>query len=564
MTCRTRALVLALCGLGSVDNVARAQSGSWKPSKQLVLAPAGNFGKLLTADLSGDLIPDAISSHNNELLFLFNPGNFSSAMPLPVIAKDFAVLRGGSPDSNDSLLIASGTKVSHVWFDWDAASYSGQGQVVGDYFLEDDLQLPAPWPTLERLTVHRRQAVFDVFGYQPGSGLWKLQDLFGGQIQSLMALPPIIIDFVLVDWDGTAPIDIAYVCSDHMAVVDQLGQTLYYQQAYFDSGHIASYTEAGSSVENIVAAMVPTGLSSHYLYVVGPSTPFEAPLDLGPTGVQGLATADFTADGNEDVVLSSSASVDPVVFFNRGVSGQSFSWAQAQLLDSGLGGGPAFGQTGRPVAADLDLDGDSDVLVAIDFFDQAVMLAGASADLSTQVPVVPYIYDEEAGQAEPGGSYDWVNGVGTLDLTLQMPSNPIAGATDLEVTIWRQPSATEPIEQAALLHEFVNWSQVQADQGLTLNILGEADIVTDTIFWLEWRLVNYSGSNLVNAGPRNLQEFSTASLVTEIFFDDDISVPITLPPSAIESRSGGSGVTPWDDPGEFEEDPPSAGPPPSP
>ncbi len=541
-----------------------AQSATFEAARFTVMEPSSEFGRLVAAEMTGDLVPDAISHRNGTLLFLFGPGQYSSSLSIPLAANDFAVLEGGAPTGTDSLVVANDDGLFHLWFDWDASlSSSPTSTVIADYFLYEEISSTGLSNGITRLVATRRFETYEVVGYKPGAGLSKIENVLGNAITTALPTTSTVIDFALVDWDGVPRPDVAYLATDRIEVVSLDGALLYYQEASLVTGSVAAFRQnAGTAPSRLVAVLVAAGSNNHLLHVMDAAFQYETPIDLGQTGVQGIAAADFTGEGDDDLVLTSEASTDPVVFINRGVPGDTFSWLSAQLVDAGLGGSPALGQTGRPAVADFDLDGDHDLLVGIDAFDQMVMLPSALADDDSQKLLVPYVESEDETTWAPGGEYQWVAGdplqtsTGTLELDLELPTDPIPNPTHLELVVWRQPSLDDAVEQVAHFTDEIPWSEIEASQTLTVPIDGEVDVVTDTVFWLEWRLVQKSGSNLSLAGPRTLYKFSTLLAVTETHFDEAISVPIVLPADVGVDRAGGSGITPLDDPGEYDDNPP--------
>ena len=155
----------------------------------------------------------------------------------------------------------------------------------------------------------------------------------------------------------------------------------------------------------------------------------------------------------------------------------------------------SFGSLGAadPVCADFDADGDDDLLLLDSEVASFTILPGVEfSPAPGRVSLLDldlgfFVLWESKQEAE-------------LQITYAHPQSPLAGATDLEFTVWRQPEDSQLLESNALQLEYHELDENAQPSSFKITIPGASLELNDT-YVLEARLVQRVSGTVVAAGP---------------------------------------------------------------
>ncbi len=554
---------LFLCALASS---ASAYDGPLDPSTGLVLPWTGGagttFGRLSAAELTGDERADVVLLDGETIHVLYGPGDYRLVGTTGLTVKDFAVVTGYGLAGRDSLVYSDASGLRHAWFTF--AETDGND----DHFETEELHV-GEWANARRVLVMQRPDRVDLAGIATnGTDVILLADVFGSHMQ-MPTIPSSnqIFDLAVLDWDGGPAFELVTLSTDGLRVRRLDGSLVTHVPGNLVSGLLVPFQQEGYGHDR-VAAVVGHPLGNELLVVADASTVvggslLELPLDLGPAGVCGLAAGDVDADGDDDLLLNWRYS--DVLPLGRNQSDDvppdglpTFTYDPQDELDLGHGTGSMDEQAGWPVFVDADLDGDLDLLVALEVQQEVALARNTTQDHAAGLP----LFQANTTVYE----HDYCVGSGTLSIRLLPPVSSLTGATHVEFVLWKRNTIGA---DAAALAVHAAASRV-ADAYLLeteIPIEDEATMWTPSVYLLQLREVKLTpGGALLAAGPTFCGAFSLdpdtteqlaaqasgATLAVQTF---EIGDPDCLDVAYIE-REVDSGINPLPDPGDFEDVPP--------
>lgn len=467
-------------------------SGTW-PEETI-------FGRSLIAQLTSDQVADAVVLVGTRLVILSGPDVYAAVIDPARRVIDAAVLPGMSPDGRDALAVTAQRGLSLAWWDeendklgqrllsapdWDGTllvrsadlDQSGTVDLVG---LGDDGR------TVRSLLAD------DPAGssFSEGTGF-----VLGGSATELLPL----------QWDGSGPLELAFLTDLGLEVYDRLGNLLELFEFFGPGDVLVVLHESRLGYDRL--AWVNTGAddASQFLWVID-QTGVEGPLQGGPLEVVSGAAADYDMDGDDDLFLVHRTNHEALYLENLHTAAQplgpTFSAGIDGLSFFNLGPpGPNPSQGGWPSFGDLDGDGDPDLFVPVQSTGTAHVLSGETVPHEAYLPEVLESEFEVFGPITNG----------ELTLIVKEPDVIPPGNLELELAIWQQEDGVRggnaPVSYD--LHYFplgTGWPP-----RLTFE-LPETEHYFASIYHLELRMVERDGSGeLVEAYPAYMG-FLTMSL----------------------------------------------------
>lgn len=503
--------------------------------------PPPIFGRTVAGQLTGDLHADAVMMAGNQPVFLYGPGLYHALTDLPATANDIAVLRGAAPGGLDGLVTISDRGLELWWPDGTAQQFAhvALGSVA--------------WRNATRVITADIDAsgtmdVIALCGDQ--HTLRMLLDPMGASTESSIVMASTVYDFAMLDWDGTPQLEIAALTSSGVKVCRLAGAVLASYTFGVQGDVLAVLPGSGAAYDRLAGAF-RVGANPQATLYVADKFGVEAGLALGALGATGAAVEDLDLDGRPDLVIAQQATHELLYFVNQGAGLPTFSLAAPafKLLDTGLGTQPAPTSHATPALADLDLDGDVDILFP-------VQSSGSIAELPNRAKLAEDGAPHISGRAY---QYDEVLHQGTLILRFEAPLTPLAGADAIELNVWRQETVgaeTNPRAELHVIQTLGTWPQ-------ELSILITEPIEAFSVRNLDLRLTKTDASGTpIAAGPSSVGAFATRGSV-KLALAELAGVPweevVLIAISGYTYLAGGdsdisAGVVPLPDVPDFDED----------
>lgn len=204
----------------------------------------------------------------------------------------------------------------------------------------------------------------------------------------------------------------------------------------FGSGVLASVLQTADRTQERLALVTtelagsPTTYWLRVLFDEGGELVLENPIDIGADQPLCLAAADWNADGEPDLLVSSS-SLSARVFENLGGV---FSAEQVEQLSLELPDGPSSAEIRALVLDDLDHDGDADAFLVSPELGGALLLRSEAIDSLAWAPTFALEKDPPSG--------DPVEGFHPFELEIVTGTTSAgvpAGATEVEFVVYHAP-----------------------------------------------------------------------------------------------------------------------------
>ncbi len=447
--------------------------------------------RMIVGDFTGDARVDALLLDASELLLLSGVAVWLDSHPSNVVVGDMALAPPLSAPGADTFVAVSGAGLEH-FHSWNGTSFTRT--ILGGPEWSGALRVLVDAAALRVVGVAADQQTLLV-----------LEDPFGSATTTSIALTSTVLDVVLLDWDGDGQREVATITTGGLFVFAADGTPRYSAPGGVGSAVMAPFEQPGIPWSRLAAVVTWPGGSEQFLHVIDRST-VEAVVPLGPSGVHGLDASDVNGDGADDLFVVHRVSHDGVLFFNRTdgtppVSGDKTFWfTSGQLVPLGPSGAPGLDQVINPTIADVDLDGDADVMLFIDQSEELLLQLNNSEEFSK--------YQFGVGD-QSTYTLDLALQQGELSLDLLEPEFKVpSGATHLEVSLYELPEA----DGVALSHGVIGFHPLGADWSAdVLATLDEAQMEIDKYYVLEVRPLIRSALHAVPAdsGPSTLYAFST-------------------------------------------------------
>lgn len=463
----------------------RQISVPWTPSQ-------GPFGRSVPLSLSGNRIPDVVVLAGQTPYVLADADPRDAKVQLPFTALDLDALPGAAPDGADAIASVGAQGLRLHWLDVAGASFAGATLDAGAWA---DARL------VRALEVDG-DGLCDLVGID-GDGHSLLVLRAQGPALSFAPLASgtagaNVRDLCGAQWDQDPALEIVLLTDQGVEVLDADGTPRDVYSGVLPGGAIARLRQNGMATDRIawVTAYAPPAVQM--LMTLAPGGAIHDSLDLGALDVFAAVGGDYDLDGDDDLLVSHHYSSDLIWFENERSAAQpvaaSFDTPNPNLTLLRVGpAGQATSNQATLVSADLDGDGDLDVLYAAQTSGTLELLRGETTDEDARKPRIA------AGT--------WHPATGLLDLQLQAPAAGQGSATHLQVTVWRRAGLAQPYESAHVFHQKLSLS---AGWPAALQIpLPETTAEFARIYAIELRLLVQDGAGKVVASrPTSVNELA--------------------------------------------------------
>lgn len=445
------------------------------------------FGRSVSGDFDGDGRLDVAQIAGNEVWIVPGPAVFRSLVSVPS-GVDLAVLPSGVLGVPDVLLVAEpGGLARH---DWNSS---------GSF----DRTLDAAWAGARRIAVWQppgggSASIFGVLS----DGRTLARASGSGPFEILFVAPAEVQELELLDFDDLGGVDIALVSGGRLDVFSTGGAVL----ATSGSSGVPSHALTVVGRRPVWSITGPGGVNE-FVVTLRPGIAWEN-LQALP-GTVATDAADFDCDGREDLVLSVTSELSIGVLANLGddaapsfdVNAPGAAWR----LRYGDAGYPAPSNRSKPVAADFDGDGKSDIWLALQSNCAGYLYRNDPEYARTLTPGI-IIPAQVQGGGDVAGTVSSVGG--TFALTLTFGPTP-SWAQWLEIEVWRQPTRYQKVAaRSSPLQPFYVFEQ----STVTKQFLIEESVPSGTyVDSLHYIVARYTSPSPARSGPSLILGFQIAS-----------------------------------------------------
>ncbi|MFT7671283.1 MAG: hypothetical protein ACI8X5_004000 [Planctomycetota bacterium] len=485
VTAATSLMASLAVGNASADLQAPAGPPPSSGSYNFTLPPSSDdITRTEWADIDGDGQEDAIFLMGDSLLTYLAPGIHETVIsdlsgPLSVV-HDFAIAR--NPIGNDAVLLVDAAGLVELQFNTTTRPYAITRNVIGAFTGAVKLDV---WSD-------NNGNHWAVGTNQSGATLFLADDLNGTWTPRTSVpsnSPSSAIDLVLFGNDGTNSSPKAlFLTTAGFAISDPFdgGVTSVNMNPVFSYKDVARLSR-GSQLQPDALAFLGVGPSGDFFAVLSDGEVSSYELLDSEDEIYAISTGRFSPDLLDDIALAGRLSKEIFVMIDGAANAEelpnfTFSTEHSVVYDDSPG--TAAAQTATPLIADLDHDGDGDILVAIsssgllkvelngtlDADEQkAAMVMGTYQELNPapepeDLPLSGHLYSQP-NAANPL-EFDWM-----IDFRVSLPAT--LPSTYLDVLTWRTPANQMSIDATPVDSQRIELSQAAA--GTTITITLSAD-----------------------------------------------------------------------------------------
>lgn len=315
--------------------------------------------------LSDDDILDGVVLFDDVLRLNYGAAYFVSDMKIQYDVSDFDILPGMGTDGADAVLYTDDTGLRST-------------RLSGGYWQRQLIDGSLADSTHLHCVDLDASGSADVVGLEPdGVTVFMVHDAgLAGQATTSFTHSATIHDLVPLDYSASAGLEIACITASGLVILDQSGTTLYSSALGAQGDLIEVLPESNGTLDELV--MVLFFANKQWLWVAGDT--YMAP--IGNQSVTALEAGDVDQDGLVDVVATAALN-QPVVFYGQAAD-PSFSAATSEFIEVANPQVASPGNLAHVCLADLDNDGDLDVLYGEDLSAKMWFAENSTIDGSTK------------------------------------------------------------------------------------------------------------------------------------------------------------------------------------
>lgn len=426
-------------------------------------ALVGAYRRAIVGQLTDDRRADGVVMVGDQPILLYGPGLYHGLINLPLPANDAVFVPADSPAGNGAIALVSERGLELWRHDPVTASLSVQ-PVAG-----------SKWAGARRVTC----ADLD------GNGTPELLGIGASGHEVLVtaalplaafAMPAPVIDLEPIDWDGDGKCELAVLTEVAASIRSLDGGLVKAFAGPLPTTGIAVFRDASLPVPRQRLALFNSATG---ILRVADRFSLSPPLGADVTGVTDAAVADFNLDGRDDLAFGRITG-DVLLLRNRGITATFATTPDASLVLDPSPESAATDSVAVPAAADLDGDGDADLLMPDEATHTIAMLRNQHIDHAQHTPRID------------AATYTYTAATQTGVLTAQISPPPGAGSTPIEVVVWRQHDADAPVASTALMHILLKPTATGSLPPLQLTI-GE-DLLAPALYSIELRSFGMSST----------------------------------------------------------------------
>lgn len=489
------------------------------------------FRRALAGQFTPDRRADLVVLEGDRVALAYGPNGHEALSEVTDGALDVAVVKAGGPDGLDSLAVTTDDGLEHWWFD----GASGQWK---DKLLRRSEWVDAPHVVATDLSPS--SASVDILGVSDsGTSVYRLSatsmQSFEWSHSTLFSTGSTIRQLIPIEWDGDANLEIA-VLTDAKIEVRELNGTLSYSRSCALPGGSLARLQRSQENEDRLAWLGNLNTSGlQVLVVFSDDCGMESSLGMGLLGSVGMTAVDYDLDGDSDLVLSIRSAHDLRVQFDTtdgSMSGApSFAHTTEGLLLVPIGptATPAGTNDLETVAfADFDGDGDVDLAAPVESSQTVEFRFDDAVDEATfQLSPDSATFDIDPQTLE-----------GVVELDYPSPNIPL-GATDLQVTVWKQDDVSSDFEASAVQDTFcapiaTNGMLVEVPLPVTSSSFTE-------IYNIQLTFIESDGSgNLLHSFPDTIYSIAMdPDTITDLLNQPDVTGTFSIVDSSDGTGHGG-------------------------
>ena len=335
-----------------------------------------------------------------------------------------------------------------------------------------------------------------------------------GIVATTVNLVSPVLAIAAADLRGDAASEVVVVHATEMLVLDGAGTPIEtHPSVPLSSADLIPFRQAGHPKERMALIARPTAGTHDFVVVL--STKGEPLVDAGPAGIFSATAGRADADADEDLVLLSWTYDDAIVLFNQAQGAPPSTtptFVESEKEVVGFLGSLGSSGAADPICADFDADGDEDLLLLDSEVNSFTILPGVEFSPAPQrvslldLDLGFFVLWESKQEAE-------------LQITYALPQSPLAGGTDLEFTVWRQPEQSPLLESDALQLEYHELDENTQQSSFRVTIPDASLNLNDT-YILEVRLVQRVTGTVVAAGPTWSGSFRPSAIYSELLAEN--------------------------------------------
>ena len=526
---RCTALLLTLGTSTQAQKVTLFTGDLHDSSWDTALDSPGTFGRAEAGHLTDDGTLDMVQQDGGDLVLLTNPDAFFAGSSITGgggSIGDMDILPGGGLGGLDAVVTVSPAGLERIWYDAaqagfvsaviDSSAWAGAILVRADDFDGDgDTDLIGVGSDEQSILIQLGDGTGS--GFTAGTGFSARAD---------------VLDLFTLAWDTDSAPELALLTDLAVDVHDADGVLLNTYTGAVPGGAFARLRQAGQGQDRIawVTEYAPPALQ--FLAVLTPAGVTDL-VDLGALDAFAMVPTDYDLDGDDDLLISHRFSYELLWLENertpQSPNGPSFPQAGDQKVFAVEDPGPAPENSAWPVAADLDGDGDDDFGFASEASLALTVFRGEAVAEA----------DQRVGIGSADYTVDFQGSDGQLELDLAAPGALPAGATHVEVRVWRQAALgadwdLDPVEVQSLALPGGSGGGWPLQVSLTLP---ETDASFIDTYNVHVRTVELDGAGeLVAAGPQTQGSFTLLAFDRGVYDGDqgvgevDVTIPVPLEP----------------------------------